>query len=167
MNEREALAFVEAHGVVLLSGKGPVPSLTEAIAGGPIRGSWWAHPDSHRIFALIQTVSDAADVVTCRLVDGKITLVHRRLWPALARVGATLEARRVAKVVQRHTERGHHENEEIPLDAWIPADVARAAAKLSIDEARAALGPIGSSSAKKAAPKRPATKKAAPKKRTT
>jgi hypothetical protein len=35
MTAVEALAFVEAHGVVLVSAKGPVPRLTEAIAGEP------------------------------------------------------------------------------------------------------------------------------------
>jgi hypothetical protein len=37
----DPLAFVEKHGVVMESGRGPVPSLAEAIAGEPIRGSWW------------------------------------------------------------------------------------------------------------------------------
>ena len=39
---REALAFVERHGAVLLSARGAAPSLAEWIAGEPIRGSWWA-----------------------------------------------------------------------------------------------------------------------------
>src|ERR1700674_3443868 len=37
----EALAFVRDHGVVLVSGKGPAPRLTEFISGEPIKGSWW------------------------------------------------------------------------------------------------------------------------------
>jgi len=35
----DPIAFVEKHGVVLASARGPVPSLAEAIAGEPIRGS--------------------------------------------------------------------------------------------------------------------------------
>jgi hypothetical protein len=44
----EALAFVCTHGLVLESGTGPVPSLAAAIAGEPIRGSWWAQKSAFR-----------------------------------------------------------------------------------------------------------------------
>src|SRR6266446_1607706 len=80
LNSKEALAFIKRHGVVLQSARGPVPSLAEAIAGGPIRGSWWAHPRSHLIYKLCETGSDSAEVVVCRLVDGKVTFVHRLAW---------------------------------------------------------------------------------------
>ena len=50
MTPKQVIAFVKANGVVLESGRGPVPSLAEAIAGQPIRGSWWAHPKSNTIF---------------------------------------------------------------------------------------------------------------------
>jgi len=88
---RQALAFVRRHGLVLESGHGrpatrarpAIPSLAEAIAGGPIRGSWWAHPASHSIFRVLGAVRASEDVLACRLVDGRVTLVHRRLWPAL------------------------------------------------------------------------------------
>jgi len=36
MTATEAIAFVRQHGVVLVSAKGGVPRLTEAIAGEPI-----------------------------------------------------------------------------------------------------------------------------------
>jgi hypothetical protein len=47
MTPKQAIAFVKANGVVLESGRGAVPSLAEAIAGAPIRGSWWAHPKAN------------------------------------------------------------------------------------------------------------------------
>src|SRR6266511_3789241 len=40
---KAALAFVRRHGVVLEGARGPVPNLAEAVATGPIRGSWWGH----------------------------------------------------------------------------------------------------------------------------
>ncbi len=43
-------------------------------------------PASHDIFAVINELADSPDVVRTRLVKGKITLVHRRVWPALVRV---------------------------------------------------------------------------------
>ena len=79
MTAAEAIEFVREHGVVLASGKGPVPRLTGAIVNQPIRGSWWAHRESHHIFAVLQAVTATEDILVCRLVDGKVTLVHRRL----------------------------------------------------------------------------------------
>jgi hypothetical protein len=72
MTPAEAIAFVEKHGVVLMSAKGSVPRLTEAIINEPIKGSWWGHPRSHEIFAVLQTVADSSDVLVCRLIDGKV-----------------------------------------------------------------------------------------------
>ena len=34
MNQKEALAFVERHGIVLQAARGPLPNLAETIAGG-------------------------------------------------------------------------------------------------------------------------------------
>jgi hypothetical protein len=38
------------HEVVLVSGKGPVRVLTDAITRAPIRGSWRGHPDGKTMF---------------------------------------------------------------------------------------------------------------------
>ena len=94
----EAMAFVREHGVVLMSAKGAVPRLTEAIIGEPIKGSWWAHPRSHHIFAVLTAVTDSEQVLVCRLIDGKVTLVHRRLWPSLVRLASRFAPEQLAKV---------------------------------------------------------------------
>ncbi|MGX4643248.1 hypothetical protein [Massilia sp. SYSU DXS3249] len=141
MEALEAIAFVRAHGVVLASARGPVPTLTEHIAGEPIRGSWWGHPQGKRIFAALQAVGQDADILVCRLVDGKITFVHSRLWPALAAAAPLFEPARLARVKQEHTARGHHTNEEVPFPDWLPPDVAQAARLLDPQAALAALGP--------------------------
>ena len=138
---RAALAFVEKHGVVLVAGKGPVPRLVDAIAGEPIRGSWWGHPRSHAIFAVLQKLTASEEVLVCRLVDGKVTLVHRRLWPALVRVARLFPARRLAQVREVHTAAGHHETREIAFPKWVPDEVKALARTLGRDEALAALGP--------------------------
>jgi hypothetical protein len=52
----EALAFVCTHRSVLESGSGPVPSLAAAIAGEPIRGSWWAHARGREIFTVTRAI---------------------------------------------------------------------------------------------------------------
>ena len=140
MTAAEALAFVEEQGVVLVSAKGPVPPLTEAIAGEPIKGSWWGHPKSHQIFAILEAVTESEDVLVCRLVKGKITLVHRRLWPALVRVAARFSPDQIAKVRQEHTASGRHVNKEVPFPRWVPAEVMKQASSISEAEAIAALG---------------------------
>src|SRR5258706_10939426 len=118
MTAAKAIAFVRQHGVVLASAQGAVPRLAEAIAGEPIKGSWWAHPKSHHIFAILQAVTDSEDILVCRLVDGKITLVHRRLWPALVRVADRFSAARIAKGRDEHTPFGHHVSPGIPFPQW-------------------------------------------------
>ena len=135
-----ALAFVNEHGVVLVSARGPVPTLTEAIAGEPIRGSWWGHRDGKQIFRVLAAVTDSGDVLACRLVGGKVTLVHRRLWPALVRAAGRFPARQVAQLVEEHTATGRHRTRETPFPEWVPQEVRSEADRLTVEEALSALG---------------------------
>jgi len=137
----QALSFVKRHGIVLASARGPVPALALEIAGGPIRGSWWSHPKSQEIFHALSALGDSPDVLTCRLVDGKVTFVHRRLWPALVRLAGALDRKRLAWVREEHTSSGAHKVTEVPFPKWVPAQVQAAAARLSEDAARVELGP--------------------------
>jgi hypothetical protein len=136
------LRFVEQHGVVLASARGPVPSIAEAVAGQPIVGSWWAHPKGKAIFAALSELDDADEVRCFKLVDGKVTFVHRRVWPALARLASDgmIAAGRVASIQQEHMPTGEHRNLVTPFPDWVPDDVARAANALTIEAARAQLG---------------------------
>lgn len=140
MTADEAIAFVEKHGVVLASGKGPVPRLAEAIADGPIRGSWWAHPKSHQIFRIFQALGESSDILVCRLVGGKISFVHRRLWPALVRASNHFPAQRLAQTRQEHTAAGHHVNRNTAFPQWVPPEVLSQAQQLGEPEALQALG---------------------------
>jgi len=90
MDAFDPVAFVARHGVVLASAKGPVPSVAEAVAGEPIRGSWWGHGKSSEIFHALGAVDDSPDILCFKLIDGKNTYVHRRLWPALVRLADVL-----------------------------------------------------------------------------
>lgn len=119
----EGLAFVRKHGVVLASAKGTVPRLTEAIIGELIDGSWWAHPQSHRIYAILQAITWSEQVLVCRLINGKITLVHRRLWPSLVRLAERFAPEQLAQVREEHTSSGRHISREVPFPQWVPPDV--------------------------------------------
>jgi len=138
--ELDAVAFVAEHGVVLASARGPVPSVAEAVAGEPIRGSWWAHARGHDIFRALTAIDDSPDVLCFKLVAGKVTFVHRRLWAALVCLADQLGRDRLAAIKQEHTESGAHRNIVTPFPDWVPADVARAARGLDPAAARAQLG---------------------------
>jgi hypothetical protein len=140
MDATAARAFVREHGVVLVAAKGPVPKLTEAIAGEPIVGSWWGHPKGHEIFAVLEVVTSDEDVLVCRAVNGKVTLVHRRLWPALIAAAALLPTERLARVDQEHTSSGRHVNHETPFPKWASAEDLAAAAAVDEQEAVRQLG---------------------------
>jgi hypothetical protein len=135
----DLLARLEADGVLLESAKGPIPNVAELVAGAPISGSWWGHPDSHAIFAVVNELADSPDVVRLRLVHRKVTLVHRRVWPALVRVAGRFPPDRIAAVAEEHTASGRHRKVETPFPDWVPAEVRVQAERLTEEEAFAAL----------------------------
>jgi hypothetical protein len=127
----KTLAFVERHGIVCeASRRGAIPSLVDEIAGESVRGNWWSHARSKTIFAATRAVRDSADILVCRLVDGKITFVHRRLWPALVRIADRFDPARLARLHEIHTASGKHKIEQSPFPDWVPADVRSAGRKL-------------------------------------
>src|ERR1017187_1409764 len=106
MDTEEAFKFLETHGIVLASAKGPVPRMSEVIAGEPIRGSWWGHAKGGEIYRILGLLEESPDVLVCRVIGGKITLVHRRLWPALIRAAGRFPRERLSRVEPEHTETG-------------------------------------------------------------
>ncbi len=124
--------FVEKYGVVLESAPGPVPSLAEAIAGEPIRGSWWGQQKSHEIYRITRAIRACEDVLVCRLLDDKVTFVHRRLADEIPRS-------RLAQIAEVHTESGRHQVVETALEDWLPANIKAAARLLPRSEATAML----------------------------
>lgn len=139
MTGREAIAFVEREGIVLQAARGPVPNLAEAIAGGAIRGSWWGHPKGREIFRVAEVVCSSPDVLVCKLVGGKVTYVHRRVWPALVRLSSRFQKRQLARVWEEHTVSGAHRSRRQPFPKWVPAEVLAQAAALSVAEAEREL----------------------------
>ena len=72
------------HDTVLLS-------LTTLVATAPVTGSWWSHPRANQIYALLNALAAHPDVLVVKLVRGKATFLHRRLWPALLGVACARE----------------------------------------------------------------------------
>ena len=145
MTARQAIAFVKANGIVLESAAGPAPSLAAAIAGEPIRGSWWKHRKAYQIFRCTRAVRDSKEILVCRFLGGKETYVHRRLWPALVRLQDQFRARHLAAIREIHTDEGKHELHVTALLKWVPAKTKAAAKELTIRQAAELLGVVGRS----------------------
>jgi hypothetical protein len=123
--------IVETHGVVLQSARGAVVNLPELVVGGPISGSWWAHPQHDEIFRVLNEATASDDVVRLRLVKGKIALVHRRLWPALVRLVDRIGPEALAAVHEQHAASGAHRSHVVAFPNWVPQVVLEQAARLS------------------------------------
>jgi hypothetical protein len=139
MTKKEALEFVEKFGIVLESAQGPVPNLAAVITGEGIRGSWWAHKKSREIYLVTRGVRESDQVVVCRLLEGKVTYVHRRLWPALVRISRKIPKVQLTAIREVHLEGGRHQIVETPFPDWVPEEVREQAKKLSERQAESAV----------------------------
>jgi len=137
--ESKWVRLIEKHGVMLASARGPVLNVAESVAGEPIVGGWWAHPKGKAIFAALSEVDDSNDVRCFKLIDGKVTFVHRRIWPALVRLcrDGLIGAGVLGCVQQEHMRTGEHRNFVLPFPEWVDDATAAAAGKLDADAARA------------------------------
>jgi hypothetical protein len=140
MNQGQAIQFVKKHGVILESAHGSVPNLAETVAGQRIRGSWWAHPKSQMIFQLTRAVRDSDNILVCRIMDGKVTYVHRRLWSALVRLAKQFDNKNLGRIREVHTARGEHELQVVAFPRWVPEKVKLSARKMSETKAVSQLG---------------------------
>jgi hypothetical protein len=163
---KDAIAFIEKHGIVLEAGKGVVPSLTEAIVGAPITGSWWAHPKGKLIFSLTRAVRENREnILVCRLVDGKITYVHRNLWAPLVRAAGALDKKNLAAPHEAHTKTGAHRISTVAFPEWVPNEVKEQAANIDEDNARMLIEERCGPSPRTSSERRSSTSKARPKTR--
>ena len=139
---RQAIAFVRKHGIVLESSRGRIPAFAEAVAEGPIKGNWWSHSKGREIFALTRIVRDSEDVLVCRVADGKVTFVHRKLWPALVRIADRFPRENLAQISEEHTQSGRHVVRTISFPDWISRDLSALARKLTEAAALEQIGPL-------------------------
>jgi hypothetical protein len=139
MQAKQAIAWIKKCGIAVESARASVPSLAHVVAGAPIRGSWWAHPKGKDIFRLSRVIRRSPDVLVCRLVDGKITYVHRRMWPALVSLAGRFSKQRLSALNEVHTPAGKHKLLVTPFPDWVPNEVLRAAEKLNEKEAATQL----------------------------
>lgn len=75
----------------LLESDPKLPSVCTLTTGTPMKGSWWSHPMAQIIFQVNERLEDHKDVLITKLVAGKVTFVHRKLWPEIISIGASRE----------------------------------------------------------------------------
>ncbi len=84
---KQLLAALEACGLLLMT-DAKLPNAVALLAGGPVKGSWWGHDKGNLMYNAMNELFDHTDVFSARLVNDKVTFVHRPLWRALAGTGA-------------------------------------------------------------------------------
>ena len=84
---RQVLDKLRESGL-LLEADPRLPSVVTLVIGHPIKGSWWGHPQGNLIFRLTRDLEDRHDVLRIKLISGKITYIHRKLWSRLIPVVA-------------------------------------------------------------------------------
>ena len=139
MSAKQALAWVKKCGIAVESAHASVASLAQMVIGEPVKGSWWAHPKGNEIFRLSRAIRASSDILVCRLVDGKITYIHRRLWPALVKLAGRFPEHRLAAVKEVHTIAGKHKLLITPFPKWVPREILSAAKTLTEKEAASQL----------------------------
>lgn len=91
LKDAEAVVTAVAeHGLLFLSDPKRGNAI-QVLTGQFPRGSWWSHPQANAIYDILNTVEEHPDVALAKLLSGKVTLVHRKLWPALLTVGSARE----------------------------------------------------------------------------
>ena len=147
---------LESIGLLMLQDK-KLPSVVGIITGESLSSSWWSHKRGQDIFNCLNSIEDVA--ISTRLIGGKVTFVHRRLWPALLGVAMSrsewqlppanaktkdLQERLTVFTEEVHTETGRHEMRLQPWSALLRRGGVKkkslAAGLKELEAAAAALG---------------------------
>ena len=140
MKLEEALEFIDFHGIVLESAKGPVSNLADTVAGERIKGSYWGHPKGNEIFMLTRAIRSSEGIIICRLIEGKVTYVHQRLWPAIFRLKENFRMNDLGAIQETHTKSGKHRVRVTPFPDWVQLNAREEAEQMTVSEAASQLG---------------------------
>ena len=82
---------LKEHGMILESDR-VFPNVVTLITGEVPRGSWWKHPRGNEIYVVLDALANHPNVLFVKLLSGKVTLIHRRLWPHILTIGTSRES---------------------------------------------------------------------------
>jgi len=121
---------------VLLEHDQELPSVTALVAGEPIAGSWWGHRLGHAIYDLLHELSERSGQLDAKLVNGKITYVHPRLWPAFLAMAQDPDPSRTRglsplarELLERVASRGPQRADHLQRDGFAPGKALTAACR--------------------------------------
>lgn len=83
--------IIQSIGLLLLQDK-TLKSVVGIVTGEAVSGSWWGHPRGKEIYAVVQQLTERVDILTCKLIEGKVTFVHKSKWDALFSLTSGKEA---------------------------------------------------------------------------
>lgn len=86
----QVLRSLQTGGLLLLHDKA-FPSVASLVTDETLSASWWSHPRATDVFRVVSEIVKHPDVLLCKLVDGKVTFVHKELWPAVLAIGLARE----------------------------------------------------------------------------
>jgi hypothetical protein len=92
MDDSRVIACLRERGLLMLQDKKLENAVAILTRGEDLTGSWWSHPKANAIYAILEEVTERPDVLVAKLVQKRVTLVHRRLWPAFLGVATAREA---------------------------------------------------------------------------
>jgi hypothetical protein len=78
------------EGLLLMSDPS-LPSITNLVAGERVKGSWWNHKRGFEIWRVLKSMSTVPGSLETRLVSGKVTFVHRKLWDYVLTICTSME----------------------------------------------------------------------------
>jgi len=93
----KVFAQLQNEGLLLLS-DADFPNVPNLITGERIRGSWWTHDRAQEIFVVSEMLEDHPDVMTIKLLSGKVTFVYRELWNRVYAIGLAREEWQLKKL---------------------------------------------------------------------
>jgi hypothetical protein len=96
-NLNQVLRELKKHGL-LLQTDAQLPNVASLFASEAVHGSWWKHPRAQEIFVGLNQLEDHQDVLFTKLLSGKVTLVHRRLWRELLSIASSGESWQLRKL---------------------------------------------------------------------
>ena len=92
--EHDALELIRQRLVVTEVPATGTTSLVEAVAGGPVHGSWRTHAKGRLMYRLGRILRASNEVLSVRLVEGKVAFVDSSLWAVVYRVAMEPSRRR-------------------------------------------------------------------------
>ncbi|TCA01027.1 hypothetical protein [Rhizobium leguminosarum] len=82
----DARGYLIQNGIIPLSPTKGLVSIVDLILGPGVPGNWWGHQNANLAYNAYSELANDPDIIVMKLVDYKVTLVHRTLWDCIFRV---------------------------------------------------------------------------------